>query len=171
MSKVPQLSVPKHKVYEIPDIFTRIDEELAEIIKGLNIIITQLHAILTRMGERVVIQQQTPTPVFYQPPSMPQFQQKAVEIFERIERIDTFKLEASPDEYKDINLYGDVIVITPEDTILLSGRPDAPGIPVYPGVYMTFKKSEKLNRIYIKSNTGSTVNVYFMVLTLEGGGT
>lgn len=153
------LRIPQGKIYEVHDVFTRIDEELAEIIRGLDMIIDALYTVPRRPIYREIISQ----------PAAPGTQEiRNILVTPRVRSIDTFDVDAPPDTFKKVNIYGDAIIITPEDDILVTGKPNAPGFPLYSGTYMFLSRTDELEHIYIKSNTGSTVKVHFMMMEVMG---
>lgn len=149
------LKVPAHRIYQAEDLFTRMDEELAEIIKGLNILINQLQYLLQlltyqpKKGETRIIE-------------------RTIGVSDTIKSFYTVKITVTPDEAKEVKLYGDAVVITPSDTVLVMERPDSPGIPVYSGSYLTIKRTPDLKNIYIKSGVNTTAYVYIMMADLSG---
>ena len=193
MSELRHLRVPSGRIYELHDVFTRIDEELAEIIKGLDQIITLLHEIiklmaaqqptLARAREVIVYrpapqpqQPQQPAPAPVIPPVTPAPTQETIRevVTERVlllpgvTSISTYDAVAQPDRYREVRLYGRTVVVTPDDDILVAGRPDAPGFPLRAGVYMVINRAEELTSVYIKSAVNTPVTVHFMILQVEG---
>jgi len=155
MVNLKYLRIPESRIYEISDVFTRIDELLVQVVTGLDMVIDLLYNIAQRYGYQEISITPTAQPV------------RRVEnplFISGVKDIDTVVVDAPATDYKKIDLYGNGAVITADDKILIAGKPNAPGFPLYGNTYIMITRSPDLSCIYIKSGTGSAVKTYIMFL-------
>lgn len=150
------LRPPQRKIYHIDDLFTRIDELMVEMIRGLDLVIQRLDMMLQAMGvTREIIERAQA------PPERPVHTGPAIISAGAASMIQTDVFEATPN-YKRLELDGDIVIMLPEDNILISGSPTGPGFPVRARTYFSISRTPSLEYVYVKSATGSNVKVYLM---------
>jgi hypothetical protein len=156
------LKVPRAKLHELPDLFTRIDEELTEVIYGLDMVIQLLERLVGPAVPRVEVQvPPLPTPTITVPPRV----EKVVAIPSKAVLTATLQIQAVEGEWREVKLVGDVVLLTADSDIYVSNRPEV-GFLLTAGAYMSFYRSEAFPSIYIKSSVG-TANVYLAFFEVE----
>ena len=155
------LKVPRAKLHEVPDMFTRIDEELTEVIYGLDMVIQLLERLVV---PRVEVQvPPLPTPTITVPTA--HRVEKVVAIPSKATLSATLQMQATEEEWREVKLVGDVVLLTADSDIYVSNRPEI-GFLLTAGAYMSFYRSETFPSIYVKSSVG-TANVYFAFFEVE----
>jgi len=158
------LKVPRAKLHELPDMFTRIDEELTEVIYGLDMVIQLLERLVGPAVPRVEVQvPPLPTPTITVP-TAPRVE-KVVAIPSKATLSATLQIQATEEEWREIKLVGDTVLLTADSDIYVSNRPEM-GFLLTAGAYMSFYRSEAFPSIYVKSATG-TANVYLAFFEVE----
>lgn len=161
--KLKYLKIPEHKVYQLHDVFTRIDEELAEIIRGLDMLIDLLYRGTVPGKMRLPSQ-----PVYAQPVPQPTTAvSQIVSLPAKVDIITNSVIEVDETEYKRYRLTGDLTIINSDDDVYYTKRPDMPGFPLRGGVYLVISRSDDLSEIYFKAVTGTT-KVYIQELRITG---
>lgn len=179
MDKVPRLKIPQQTAL---DIFTRIDEELAQLINGMNIIIDLLRSIDSKIAQvgapYIPPPNITPTPPGEHPPVIPPPEipppspvhpvpVSVVSIPAGSKLVYTDSISVSTSNWYELDMDTDMVVIVSSDDILVSPREDQPGFLVQGGVYFALNRSKDFKTLYIKAaNTNTTV--WIAGLEIEG---
>ena len=153
------------------DVFTRIDNQLDEVIKLLKEIRDRLPVAPTL----------APPTVPTAPPTVPTVPLPTV-VRERYEEVvspyrlilmvrglpvGSLSFLVTSTEFKKIDLMGDVAILTADDDIYIAHRVDASPFKVFGGVYLVFTRHRRFSEVYVKAVAGST-NVYVWFFRIEG---
>ena len=162
------LRIPEGKWYEIKDIFTRIDEELVEVIKGLDMIID----ILSK--GRPVYTPPTPPPPAPAPPPPPTVKIPTIMavVDAPLEKINStmYTVESTKDTKHNLSPYTDIITITAYgDKIYIDFTPIVrETTQLYPSdLFLQLRRSRKYDKLYLRSYS-STATVYITEWRIVG---
>jgi len=163
------VEIPRHKWYQIEDIFTRIDEELEVLIKQIdysNRLLGRAVDLLSEIASS--IQQIAPPPPAPAPPTPPppQAPGKVISLPFKVMPIDTKSYTVSEDTAIDIPLFGDLFMLVADSDIYIGNRQDIQSFLLTAGVYLVMYRAPELVKIYVRSATG-TANIYLMYLQVE----
>ena len=158
------MTVPPRRLVEITDYFTRMDEELAVIIKGLNMLLNRLDSLLEvveRISAAIVPPEVAPPPTI--PPAPPPIPRTTVLLPYRVKprRTTTITLQRAGD-VMEITLLGDVFLLLADEDIYIAESPGADGIRWPAGYCMVVNRSAEFDRIYVRPAEATPANVYFM---------
>jgi len=168
------LTVPPRRLIDITDYFTRMDEELAVIIKGLNMLLYRLDLLLEvveRIGERIAPPEVAPPPPEVPPPptppipppTPPTIPQVTISLPYRVKLRRTMSVTLqSTKEVKEIMLFNDVFLLLADEDIYIAETSGADGVRWPAGYCMVVNRSAEFDRIYIRPVEAVPVKVYFM---------
>jgi hypothetical protein len=159
------VEIPRHKWYQIEDIFTRMDEELEVLIKQIDYSNRLLGRAVDLLSEIASSIQQIapPAPPTPTPPTAPPAPGKVISLPFKVMPIDTKSYTASEDTAIDIPLFGDLFILVADSDIYIGIRQDIQSFLLTAGVYLVMYRAPELEKIYVRSATG-TANIYLMYL-------
>jgi hypothetical protein len=162
------VEIPRHKWYQVEDIFTRIDEELELLIKQIdysNRLLEDAVKALNLIASSIqqVVPPAPPPPTIPPPPSPPQAPGKVISLPFKVMPVDTKSYAVSEDTAMDIPLFGDLFILVADSDIYIGMRRDVQSFLLTAGVYLVMYRAPELEKIYVRSATG-TANIYLMYL-------
>jgi hypothetical protein len=162
------IEIPRHKWYQIEDIFTRIDEELEVLIKQIDYSNSLLESAVKALNSIASSIQQIvpPAPPTPAPPTAPPAPGKVISLPFKVMPIDTKSYTVSEDTATDIPLFGDLFILVADSDIYIGISQDVQSFLLTAGVYLVMYRAPELEKIYVRSATG-TANIYLMYLQVE----
>jgi len=177
------LRIPKGRIYEAPDWFSRVDEELEQVIRGLDLVASKLDTLITaltgmppdRLREftqqilqlQTAILQDIQNAVQQWSQMLPtQITGNIISIPAKVDIYDQGKYSIDDSKWTEINLHGDIVVITADDDIYYSKVTGMTGFILRSGAYLVITRSEKLDKLYFKAVVGST-SLYIQELLIK----
>jgi hypothetical protein len=165
------IEIPRHKWYQIEDIFTRIDEELEVLIKQIDYsnrllenAVSLLNSIASSIQQIVPPAPAPPTPIPPPPtPPPPQAPGKVISLPFKVIPTDTKSYTAPEGTATEIPLTGDAFILVADSDIYIGIRQDVQSFLLTAGVYLVMYRAPELEKIYVRSSTG-TANIYLMYL-------
>jgi hypothetical protein len=156
------VEIPRHKWYQIEDIFTRIDEELEVLIKQIDYSNRLLEDAVRALNSIASSIQQIvpPAPT---PPPPPQAPGKVISLPFKVIPTDTKSYTAPEDTAMEIPLSGDAFILVADSDIYIGIRQDVQSFLLTAGVYLVMYRAPELEKIFVRSATG-TANIYLMYL-------
>jgi len=188
------LRIPKGRIYEASDWFSRVDEELEQVIRGLDLVASKLDTLTTALTgmtpERIreyytqvteiqrdftqQIMQMQSTVIKELKESVQQWMQmlpaqitgNIISIPAKVDIYDQRKYSIDDSKWTEVNLHGDIIVITADDDVYYSKTTGMTGFILRSGAYLVITRSEELDKLYFKAVVGST-SLYIQELLIK----
>ena len=170
------LRVPKGRLYEFEDWASRVDEELEQIIRGLDMLIdsiSNLSSSIQTMIQYVPQYQPTYQPVYQQQviqnefPSELKVTGNVIALPAKVDIYDTDIIEVDETKwYEYDNLSGDIIMITADDDVFYAKTTGDDPFPLRGNNYLIFTRYRGLNKLYFRAAIGST-KVYIQKLVIK----